>query len=263
MSIKYDIRSEYSSFLSNRISWCGNTSRWFGEKSLNRVTWYASRTDRFLAGCYQMKIQRGRTFRIWTMCAEAIHSWYWKESRSQSYQAPNWKISPERSVLFQQFRSDPNYHLKNLVEVVARNLVEEMLRSDGIDAKVMLTSDSDDVFSWVDLIIEVKTPEGNDTQELILLYRKVRSILQKKRNVRRRHVVNLMLINDMVIKQSLGKFLPFLQTMSWFLSIYMEKISSNGVWFDSGEVLSLFHEAKNNRAKVCESTQSRVQNVIH
>lgn len=90
--------------------------------------------------------------------AETINTWYWKESQSQSYQAPNWKISSERSLLFQQFRSDPNYHIKNLVEVVARNLVEEMLRSDGIDASVSLTSDSDDVFSGVDLIIEVQTP---------------------------------------------------------------------------------------------------------
>ena len=79
--------------------------------------------------------------------SEAIHAWYWKESQSRSYQAPSWKISPERALLFQQFRSDPNYHLKNLVEVVARNLVEEMLRSDGIDATVSLSSDSDDVFS--------------------------------------------------------------------------------------------------------------------
>jgi hypothetical protein len=79
--------------------------------------------------------------------AEAINRWYWNESQTQSYQAPNWKITPERTLLFQQFRSDPNYHLKNLVEIVARNLVEEMLRSDGINAKVLLTSDSDDVFS--------------------------------------------------------------------------------------------------------------------
>lgn len=92
--------------------------------------------------------------------AEFINAWYWKES--QSYQAPNWKISPERALLFQQFRSDPNYHLKNLVEIVARNLVEEMLRSDGIEATVSLTSDSDDVFSGVDLIIEVQTPNGKE-----------------------------------------------------------------------------------------------------
>ncbi len=53
------------------------------------------------------------------------------------------------------------------------------------------------------------------------------------------------------------------QTMARFLSIYMERISSNGT-VDSSEVLSLFHEAKNiTVATVRESTQSRVQSVIH
>ncbi|MDD5376884.1 MAG: hypothetical protein PHH16_02080 [Candidatus Gracilibacteria bacterium] len=92
--------------------------------------------------------------------SEVINKWYLEEVQSRSYQAPNWKISPERALLFQQFRSDPNYHLKNLVEVVIRDLVEDMLRSDHIEASVSLTSDSDDVFAGVDLIVEMKTPNG-------------------------------------------------------------------------------------------------------
>lgn len=33
-----------------------------------------------------------------------------------------------------------------------------MLKDAGLDAKVMVTSDSDDVFSGVDFIVETKTP---------------------------------------------------------------------------------------------------------
>ncbi len=79
--------------------------------------------------------------------AENVRKWYWNESHSRSYQAPSWRISPERSALFAEFRNDPNYHLKCLVEVVARAFVEASLRSDGMDASVMITSDSDDVFA--------------------------------------------------------------------------------------------------------------------
>lgn len=90
-----------------------------------------------------------------------IHNWYWSQVRSRSYQAPSWRITPERTALFQKFRSDPYYHLKNLVEIVARSLVEEMLKAEGLDAKVMVTSDSDDVFSGVDFIVEIKSEKGS------------------------------------------------------------------------------------------------------
>ena len=92
--------------------------------------------------------------------AERINQWYWNEVLSRKYEARSWRITPERALLFQQFRSDPNYHLKNLVEVVARGLVEDMLRAEGKDVVVSLTSDSDDVFSGVDLIVETRLLTG-------------------------------------------------------------------------------------------------------
>lgn len=79
--------------------------------------------------------------------AENIKSWYDLESKVRSYNAPGWKIAPERTALFMEFRNDPNYTIKNLVELVTRSLIFEMLRADGIDAKVQVTSDTDDVFS--------------------------------------------------------------------------------------------------------------------
>lgn len=90
-----------------------------------------------------------------------VFNWYWKQVRTRSYQAPNWRIPAERTALFQKFRSDPCYHLKNLVEIVTRGLVEDMLRAEGHDAKVMITSDSDDVFSGVDFIVEIKSSGGS------------------------------------------------------------------------------------------------------
>ena len=59
-----------------------------------------------------------------------IKNWYEKENALYSYAVPNWGMPPEHTILFREFREDPYYHLKNLVEVVGRTLVEEMLNAD-------------------------------------------------------------------------------------------------------------------------------------
>lgn len=59
-----------------------------------------------------------------------IKNWYEKENALYSYAMPNWGVPPEHTALFREFREDPYYHLKNLVEVVGRTLVEEMLNAE-------------------------------------------------------------------------------------------------------------------------------------
>lgn len=88
--------------------------------------------------------------------AQNLSKWYWNEVNVRSYQAPSWKISPERTVLFREFREDSYYILKNLTEIVVRDLIEATLTSEGYEVEVMTTSDSDDVFSGVDIIVGVK-----------------------------------------------------------------------------------------------------------
>lgn len=94
--------------------------------------------------------------------SEFVNKWYQQELKSWSYNVPNWKIPSERTLLFRQFRSSQYYYIRNIVSLVMRSLIEEMLRSDGIDATVFLASDSDDVFSGVNLIIEVETSERKE-----------------------------------------------------------------------------------------------------
>lgn len=62
--------------------------------------------------------------------SEMVHSWYWgKETQSHSYQAPSFIISDKDRERFAYFRKDPYYHLKKMVEIIARHLVQEQLRS--------------------------------------------------------------------------------------------------------------------------------------
>lgn len=91
--------------------------------------------------------------------SESVNKWYQQELKSWSYNVPNWKIPPERTLLFRQFRSSQYYYIRNIVSLVIRSLIEEMLQSDGIDAIVFLASDSDTVFSGVNLITEMETSE--------------------------------------------------------------------------------------------------------
>lgn len=94
--------------------------------------------------------------------AENIKTWYELESKTRSYHAPNWKISADKTLLLARFRNDPNYHIKNIVELTIRSLIFEMLRADGIDAKVVVTSDSDDAFGGADVIAIINTNHGEE-----------------------------------------------------------------------------------------------------
>lgn len=197
--------------------------------------------------------------------SENVRQWYWNEVRSRSYQAPSWKIAPERSALFQQFRSDPYYHLKNLVEIVARGLVEEMLRSEGVEAQVYVTSDSDDVFSGVDFIVEVKTPEGKkDYVGFDLAISENREYLDKKET--RTETVcyefnSFMRHGKKTIPRQIFAIPP--KVMAGFLPSYMELVAK-GKTPSSKETLELLEFAKTRTvAKTVETTKSAVAHVLH
>ena len=94
--------------------------------------------------------------------AKNIREWYTNESKFRTYNVPEWKVSPERTLLFERFRNDPNYHIKNIVELMTRSLILEMLKADGIDAKVYVTSESDDVCGGADVIAVISTNHGEE-----------------------------------------------------------------------------------------------------
>lgn len=200
-----------------------------------------------------------------------VFNWYWSEVNSRSYQAPNWRIAPERSALFQKFRSDPYYHLKNLVEIVARGLVEEMLRSEGLDAKVMITSDSDDVFSGVDFIVEVRSPEGaKDYVGFDLAVSENPEYLEKKES--RTHTVCREFNHFMGWrKDPQGKERSMLRqvfaippkVMAGFLPEYMRRIAQ-GRPPSAKETLVLLEAAKVRTVSITkERAQSRVAKILH
>lgn len=85
-----------------------------------------------------------------------IHKWYQREYELHSYEA---RI-PEERFLLQKVKNDPYHYLVNLVEMVARAPIQEMLRSEGINTRVFLASEQDNIISGVDLIIEEQTPDG-------------------------------------------------------------------------------------------------------
>lgn len=196
--------------------------------------------------------------------SEAIYRWYWKEIQDHSYQAASWKISPERSLLFQEFRSDPNYHLKNLVEVVGRQLMEEIFRARGLNPNVMLTSDSDDVFSWVDLIVELRT-KGKPVEYTgidIAISKNPYYLAKKEKRT------ETICYEFNAFKGYKNKSMPrevFAippRVMAKFLTRYMQQISLYGA-IKPHEVLNFFREARTRSvATVRLQTQSKVHKAI-
>lgn len=112
--------------------------------------------------------------------SEAVYKWYTQELSLHSYHSPTWKVLPEQAELFREFLEDPYYHLKNLVEVVMRQLLEEMLRLQGVDVTVYLTSNGDDVFGGVDVIVEAHTPNGNEYMGIDIAISENPRYLEKK-----------------------------------------------------------------------------------
>lgn len=77
--------------------------------------------------------------------AKRIHNWYEAQIRSHGYQSRDFHIPASKMMLLQKFREDPNYHLKNLVELVLRSLLDQFYKLEGRSVKVLRTTDIDDV----------------------------------------------------------------------------------------------------------------------
>lgn len=200
-----------------------------------------------------------------------VSKWYWNEVGSRSYQAPNWRITPERSALFHQFRSDPYYHLKNLVEIVSRTLVDDLLKSSGLDVEVMITSDSDDVFSGVDFIVEVRNPGGSKDyvgfdlaisdnpdyldrkgQRSRTICREFNQFMGWKKSPEGR---------DREMVREVFAIPP--KVMASFLPAFMKRVASGNAP-SSQEILELFEAAKLNNVKnTIARTQARTNELLH
>lgn len=207
-----------------------------------------------------------------------VFDWYWNEVRKRSYHAKNWCVPPDRSALFRQFREDPYYHLKNLVEIVARGLVEEMLRADGLDARVMVTSDSDDVFAGVDYVVETRTPEGTKEYSGIDL-----AISDNPKYIKQKEIESSTVCREFNRFMGWGKtpngeepamhryvFALPPKVMAGFLPSYMKLVAA-GHRPNSKETLELFEAAKiritasniRTAATTVASTKSAVSHALH
>lgn len=196
--------------------------------------------------------------------ARNIKSWYDFESKSRSYSAPEWKISPERTALFTAFRNDPNYHIKNIVELATRSLIFEMLRADGIDAKVQVTSDSDDVFAWVDVIATINTPHGEEYVGFDIAISENPQYLAKKEERSETICREFNLYKkraDTSIPRVVFSISP--RIMVRFLSEYMKRVAEKG-FVDRKDILTLFKmSASGTVQKLSEKVHNQVDAIIH
>lgn len=86
--------------------------------------------------------------------ATNISTWY-KIEKWNSYSSPNYKNNPEKEALIKKHRQDPNYIFKNIVEMFVRKMFKEYFTDNQIEAKVYVTSDSDDALAGIDIIVEI------------------------------------------------------------------------------------------------------------
>lgn len=193
-----------------------------------------------------------------------IKNWYELETKTRTYRAPNWKLSPERTVLFERFRSDPNYHIKNVVELATRSLIFEMLRADGIDAKVVVTSDSDDALGGADVIATIHTPHGEEHVAFDIAVSENREYLTKKEER-----TETICYEFDAVKNLKHKPIPRVvfaippRVMAGFLSEYMKEIASKG-FIERKDILVLFKAAASGTVRtLSEQVHSRLGAIIH
>ncbi|GAB0174464.1 MAG: hypothetical protein HHAS10_03430 [Candidatus Altimarinota bacterium] len=88
---------------------------------------------------------------------------YSPEEVSHRNSMRTWRLNERHQKLVDEFQRDSHYGLKNFVEILARSIVEEKIRSTGVyrDVKVYLASDADDIVSGVDLIVDCIDQRGN------------------------------------------------------------------------------------------------------
>lgn len=196
--------------------------------------------------------------------SQNIKNWYNLESKTRSYNAPEWKISPDRTALFERFRNDPNYHIKNIVELATRSLIFEMLRADGIDAKVVVTSDSDDVFGGADVIATINTPHGEKHVAFDIAVSENAEYLGKKEE--RTETICYEFDSIKKLKQKPIPRVVFAippRVMTKFISEYMKHISTKG-FIDRKDILTFFRDASSDTVRtLSKKVHARIDKIIH
>lgn len=195
-----------------------------------------------------------------------IAKWYLDESKSKSYQARNWRIDPKYAALFQEFRSDEFYHLKNLVEVVMREIVEITLVAEGFtQVQVYRTSDTDDVTAGADLIAQLQKSDGSkQTFAIDIAVSSNTKYLEKKqeRTYTRCREFNAYMgkASDTPMAREVLAIAP--EVMGYYLVQYLKAIGQ-GKALNDAQKLQLFESAQKHTVHhTRERTQSRVYTVM-
>lgn len=139
-----------------------------------------------------------------------------------------------------------------------------MLRADGIDAKVMVTSDSDDVFGGVDVIVTIHTPHGEEHVGFDIAVSDNGAYLDEKwrRTESICHEFN-------AYKGHGNKYIPRIvfpispRVMAKFLSEYMKRVAEKG-FVDRKDILTLFKiSASGTVQELSEKVYNQVDAIIH
>lgn len=158
--------------------------------------------------------------------AKNIKRWYIEENKS-TYEAPDYKVQDKWLVLFQKFREDKYYHLKNIVELATKGLLTELMGFADIDATLVRTSDADDVFWGTDIILTYNTPTGKEYMGIDVAVSEDKKYLDKKEartETLCREFNKVHQLGERRIDRVVFAFPP--EVMATFLSEYMKRIAT-------------------------------------
>lgn len=87
-----------------------------------------------------------------------VAKWYLENSRFFGFESPMsdpWNVTIEQRERLRTFRKDPFYYLKNMAEIIFRDVLSVELRKRFSDSiKIKMSTERDDVFGKVDFIVE-------------------------------------------------------------------------------------------------------------
>lgn len=84
--------------------------------------------------------------------AKNIHKWY-KNTKRHFYRSKKVNLKKYQIEIIEKHKRYEYYKFKKLIEILIRKLVKDYFSNIPGSAIVYNTSDSDDIFSWLDLII--------------------------------------------------------------------------------------------------------------
>jgi hypothetical protein len=109
-------------------------------------------------GAWQNAIKKWENWEKIIQKDHNIYLWYNTESK-KTYSSDKLVQNKRNTELVAKFKNDPNYIFKNIIELLSRELLYKHIRSiedfKDHDIKIYNTSDSDDIFWWVDCIVEI------------------------------------------------------------------------------------------------------------